>query len=158
MRIVLVFPLFLAGCEGDGTILIPRRSADKNILYTVFADRPNISTRCSPMPATSGVHAPDLRTAAAVPTASVCRATVPLAAVEIQTKKSGAGATVQGNPHQAGIICQPHPGFDERNLSRPEEIESRAPMTCRWRRGLTADDCLRIKRLAHRDCIRRCSA
>src|SRR5205814_6329787 len=128
MRIVLIFLLFLAGCEGVWNDPYPASERGQNILYSVFADRPKhldpVQSYASDEAAfTRQVYEPPLQYHYLKRPYEL----IPLTAVEIPKAREieGGRYTVWEIRIKPGIKYQPHPAFDERNLSLDgKKIES----------------------------------
>src|SRR6185295_14427256 len=156
MRIVLILLLFLAGCEGVWNDPYPAAERGKNTLYTVFADRPKHldpvqSYTTDEAAFTRQVYEPPLQYHYLKRPYEL----IPLTAVAIPKAREieGGRYTVWEIRIKPGIRFQPHPGFDEKNLSLGQkEIEAlKSPYDLPLAtRELTADDYIyEIKRLAH---------
>jgi ABC-type transport system substrate-binding protein len=156
MRIVLIFLLFLAGCEGVWNDPYPASERGQNILYTVFADRPKhldpVQSYASDEAAfTRQIYEPPLQYHYLKRPYEL----MALTAVEIPKAREieGGRYTVWEIRIKPGIKYQPHPGFDERNFSlerkKVESLKSPYDLPLATRE-LTADDYIyEIKRLAH---------
>ena len=156
MRIVLIFLLFLAGCDGVWNDPYPASERGKNILYTVFSERPKHldpvqSYTTDESAFTRQVYEPPLQYHYLKRPYEL----IPLTATEIPKAREieGGRYTVWEIRIKPGIKYQPHPSFDESNfaLDRKKIDSLKNPYDLPLAtRELTADDYVyEIKRLAH---------
>jgi ABC-type transport system substrate-binding protein len=156
MRALLFLLALLAGCGEIWNDPYPAAERGKNILYSVFPDRPKHldpaqSYASDEATFTRQVYEPPLQYHYLKRPYEL----IPLTAVEIPKPREieGGRFTVYEIRIKPGILYQPHPGFVEKNLNlKIEEIKNlgspyKLPLGTR---ELTADDYIyQIKRLAH---------
>jgi len=156
MRIVLIFLLFLAGCEGAWNDPYGESTSRGMTLYSSFIDRPK---HLDPVQSytedeakfTQQVYEPLLQYHYLKRPYEL----IPLTAVEVPKAREieGGRFTVYDIRIRPGVMYQPHPAFVEKNLKLdPSQVKSlKSPYQLPLgTRELVADDYIyQIKRLAH---------
>ena len=158
MRVLLLMALFLAGCGEIWNDPYPAADRGKNILYSVFADRPKHldpvqSYTSDEAVFTRQVYEPPLQYHYLKRPYELIPLTAESIPVPRVVTKDGAVYSVYDIRIRPGIRYQPHPGFVSSNLElNKKQIENlKSPYDLPLgTRELTADDYVyEIKRLAH---------